>query len=182
MAKSWAILSVPPSPGPMCASQRVFLCLEALAVALLRHFEARGCRQGAIWSVDNARQKETPAEGRGSKTSPGSVTLFPPREAFFLTLSLSLPNWHCDSRWWTACPLSSASFLSPGISMTPPVAGFVLLPATNGASADNGASPKFQTGRSARKSKANHPSQAHHLCGQVSAEFITLLTFTALLQ
>ena len=66
----------------MCASQRVFLCLEALAVALLRHFEARGCRQGAIWSVDNARQKETPAEGRGSKTSLGSVTLFPPREAF----------------------------------------------------------------------------------------------------
>ena len=29
--------------------------------------------------------------------------------------------------------------------MTPPVAGFVLLPATNGASAENGVSPKFQT-------------------------------------
>ena len=67
----------------------------------------------ATWSVDNARQKETPAEGRGSKTSLGSVTLFPPREAFFLTNSLSLPNWHCDSCWWTACRLSSASFLSP---------------------------------------------------------------------
>ena len=63
--------------------------------------------------------------------------------------------------------------------MTPPVAGFVLIPATNGASADNGASPKFQTGRSARKSKANHPSQAHHLCGQVSTQFITLITFAA---
>ena len=36
----------------------------------------------ATWSVDNARQKETPAEGRGSKTFLGSVTLFPPREAF----------------------------------------------------------------------------------------------------
>ena len=76
----------------MCASQRVFLCLEALAVALLRHFEVRGCRQGAIWSVDNARQKEPPAEGRGSKTSLGSVTLFPPREAFFLTEQASLLN------------------------------------------------------------------------------------------
>jgi len=67
----------------------------------------------ATWSVDNASQKETPAEGRGSKTSLGSVTLFPPREAFFLTCSLSLPNWHCDSCWWTACRLSSARFLSP---------------------------------------------------------------------
>ena len=67
----------------------------------------------ATWSVDNARQKETPAEGRGSKTSLGSVTLFPPREAFFLTYSISLPNWHCDSCWWTACRLSSARFLSP---------------------------------------------------------------------
>ena len=38
--------------------------------------------RSATWSVDNARQKETPAEGRGSKTSLGSVTLFPPREAF----------------------------------------------------------------------------------------------------
>ena len=63
--------------------------------------------------MDNARQKETPAKGRGSKTSLGSVTLFPPREAFFLTHSLSLPNWHCDSCGWTACPLSSARFLSP---------------------------------------------------------------------
>ena len=51
----------------------------------------------ATWSVDNASQKETPAEGRGSKTCLGSVTLFPPREAFFLTTSPSLPNWHCDS-------------------------------------------------------------------------------------
>ena len=102
-------MSVPPSPGPMCLSQRVFLCLEALAVALLR-LEAAG---GATWSVDSASQKETPAEGRGSKTSLGSVTLFPPREAFFLTYSLSLPNWHCDSCWWTACRLSSAGFLSP---------------------------------------------------------------------
>ena len=67
----------------------------------------------ATWSVDNASQKETPAEGRGSKTSLGSVTLFPPREASFLTYSLSLPNWHCDSCWWTACRLSSARFLSP---------------------------------------------------------------------
>ena len=63
--------------------------------------------------------------------------------------------------------------------MAPPVAGFVFLPATNGAPAENGASPKFQTGRSARKSKADHPSQAHHLSEQVSAEVITLLTFTA---
>ncbi len=39
--------------------------------------------------------------------------MFPPREAFFLTTSLSLPNWHCDSHGWTACRLSSASFLSP---------------------------------------------------------------------
>ena len=62
--------------------------------------------------MDNARQKETPAEGRGSKTSPGSVTLFPPREAFFLTRQASLLNWHCDSRGWTACRLSLASFLS----------------------------------------------------------------------
>ncbi|QNI60772.1 hypothetical protein SynTAK9802_50019 [Synechococcus sp. TAK9802] len=100
----------------------------------------------ATWSVDNASQKETPAEGRGSKTSLGSVTLFPPREAFFLTYSLSLPNWHCDSCWWTACRLSLVSFLSSAISMTPPVAGFVLLPATNGASAENGASSHFQTG------------------------------------
>ena len=37
-----------------------------------------------------------------------------------------------------------------------------------GGPAENGTSPKFQTGRSARKSKADHPSQAHHLCGQVS--------------
>ena len=112
MAKSWAILSVPPSPGPMCASQRVFLCLEALAVVLqgISRLEAAG---SATWSVDNARQKETPAEGRGSKTSIGSVTLFPPREAFFLTTSLSLPIRHCDSHGWTACRLSSASFLSP---------------------------------------------------------------------
>ena len=29
--------------------------------------------------------------------------------------------------------------------MTPPVAGFVLLPVTNGASAENGASSHFQT-------------------------------------
>ena len=63
--------------------------------------------------------------------------------------------------------------------MTPPLADFVLLPATNGASAENGASPKFQTGRSARRSKADHPSQAHHLCGQVSPRFITLITFAA---
>ena len=63
--------------------------------------------------------------------------------------------------------------------MDPPVAGLVLLPATNGASAENGASSHFQTGRSARKSKADHPSQAHHLSEQVSAEVITLLTFTA---
>ena len=63
--------------------------------------------------MDNARQKETPAEGRGSKTSLGSVTLFPPREAFFLTDPASLLNWHCGSREWTACRLSSASFLSP---------------------------------------------------------------------
>ena len=111
MAKSWAILSVPPSPGPMCTSQRVFLCLEALAVALMRHFEPEAAGS-ATWSVDNASQKETPAEGRGSKTSLGSVTLFPFCEAFLLTTSLSLPNWHCDSCWWTACRLSSASFLS----------------------------------------------------------------------
>ena len=39
--------------------------------------------------------------------------MFPPREAFFLTTSQSLPNWHCDSHGWTACRLSSASFLSP---------------------------------------------------------------------
>ena len=67
----------------------------------------------ATWSVDNVSQKETPAKGRGSKTSLGNVTLFPPREAFFLTAVLSLPNWHCDSYWWTACRLSSARFLSP---------------------------------------------------------------------
>ena len=39
--------------------------------------------------------------------------MFPPREAFFLTHPTSLPNWHCDSHGWTACRLSSASFLSP---------------------------------------------------------------------
>ena len=39
--------------------------------------------------------------------------MFPPREAFFLTASLSLSNWHCDSCWWKVCRLSSASFLSP---------------------------------------------------------------------
>ena len=116
MAKELGHIVSSPITRPDVRVTAGFLCLEALAVALLRHFEARGCRQGAIWSVDNARQKETPAKGRGSKTSPGSVTLFPPREAFFLTHSLSLPNWHCDSRWWTACRLSSASLLSPGIS------------------------------------------------------------------
>ena len=72
----------------------------------------------------NSSQKETPAEGRGSKTSLGSVTLFPPREAFFLTRQASLLNWHRDSRGWTACRLSSVSFLSSAISITPPVVGF----------------------------------------------------------
>ena len=105
-------------------------------------FEAAG---SATWSVDITRQKETPAEGRGSKTSLGSVTLFPPREAFFLTHPRSLPNWHCDSCWWTACRLSLVSFLSSAISITPPVAGFVLQPLPIGASAENGASNHFQT-------------------------------------
>ena len=65
----------------MCASHRVFLCLEALVVVLqgILKLEAAG---SATRFVDNASQKETPAEGRGSKTSLGSVTLFPPREAF----------------------------------------------------------------------------------------------------
>ena len=46
---------------------------------------------------------------------------------------------------WT----QSASGAQP-ISMTPPEAGLVLSPATNGASAENGASPKFQTSEANR--------------------------------
>ncbi|QNI65382.1 hypothetical protein SynA1544_02459 [Synechococcus sp. A15-44] len=44
-------------------------------------------------SVDESvLKKKAPADGRGSKTSLGSVTLFPPREALLLTDSPSLPN------------------------------------------------------------------------------------------
>ena len=42
--------------------------------------------------------------------------------------------------------------------MTPPVAGLVLSPATNGASAENGASNHFQTGGSVSQ-RADPPSQ-----------------------
>ena len=48
-----------------------------------------------------------------------------------------------------------------------------------GASAENRASHHFQAGRSARTSRADPPSQAHHLSEQVSVEVITLFTFTA---
>ena len=45
-----------------------------------------GIRSGRMPEATAERcQKETPAEGRGSETLLGSVTLFPPREAFFLT-------------------------------------------------------------------------------------------------
>ena len=51
-------------------------------------------------------------------------------------------TWPCSCRATTSLvsPLGLARLRSPTLSMTPPVAGFVLLPATNGASAENGAS------------------------------------------
>ena len=46
----------------------------------------------SVISVLTRRQKETPAEGRGSKTSLESVTLFPPREAFSSHSKLLFPT------------------------------------------------------------------------------------------
>ena len=58
-------------------------------------------------------EKEAPAQGRGSKTPLGSVALFPPRKAFFLTNQPSLLNEHCDRGKQTAHRLSSDSFKDP---------------------------------------------------------------------
>ena len=53
------------------------------------------------------------AKGRGSKTPLGSVALFPPLKAFFLTNQPSLLNEHCDRGKQTAHRLSSDSFKDP---------------------------------------------------------------------
>ena len=63
--------------------------------------------------------------------------------------------------------------------MTPPQWLVLSFPVTTGPRLRTGPHTISTQGDPPRTSKADHPSQAHHLSEQVSAEVITLITFTA---
>ena len=107
--------------------------------------------------MDNARQKETPAEGRGSKTSPGSVTLFHPVKRFS-----SQDNHPYSTGTVTVVggrlSLVLSQFRAQPISMTPPHDWFLGFPVTAGPRLRTGPHPNSTQGDPAsRRNRSPEP-------------------------